>query len=100
MQIHSLNELIEYLEKHKDLLYYKFGVTRLGIFGSFVREAQTMSSDIDMIVEFERDRKDIHSFLQLKRYLEKELARKIDLGFEHSLKPAVQERVKEKIIYV
>jgi predicted nucleotidyltransferase len=53
-----------------------------------------------MVVEFEKSRKNIHSFLQLKRFLEKELSRKVDMGFEHSLKPIVRENIKEKIIYV
>jgi len=38
--------------------------------------------------------------MQLRRFLEKEIARKIDLGFEHSLKPAIREKVKGQIIYV
>jgi predicted nucleotidyltransferase len=72
----------------------------MGIFGSFVQKTQTISSDIDMVVEFESDRKNIHSFLQLKRFLEKELSRKVDIGFEHSLKPTVRESIKDRIIYV
>lgn len=100
MEISSISELIEYLQKHKDLLHERFGITRMGIFGSFAQESQTISSDIDMVVEFESSRKNIHSFLQLKRFLEKELSRKVDLGFEHSLKAPVRERIKDKIIYV
>ena len=100
MEISSRQEMVAYLKNNKRLFYEKFGVTRMGIFGSFVREEQTRSSDIDMVVEIEKDRKNIHSFLQLKRFLEKELARTIDLGFEHSLKPVVREKIKEQIIYV
>lgn len=98
--VDELDELVVYLKAVKDLLHERFGVTRMGIFGSFVRNDQTGSSDIDMIVEFERDKKNIHSFLQLKRFLEKELSRNVDLGFEHTLKPAVRENIKGKIIYV
>jgi hypothetical protein len=100
MEISSRQEMVAYLKNNKRLFYEKFGVTRMGIFGSFVREEQTCSSDIDMVVEIEKDRKNIHSFLQLKRFLEKELARTIDLGFEHSLKPVVREKIKGQIIYV
>jgi predicted nucleotidyltransferase len=57
-------------------------------------------SNIDIIVEIEKGRKSIHNFLQLKRFLEKELEKKIDLGFEHSLKPIVRDKIKEQIIYV
>lgn len=96
----SLKDIIKHLQRNKGYLYDRFGVTSIGIFGSFVRGEHTSSSDIDMVVEMEENRKNIHSFLQLKRYLEKETARKIDLGFEHSLKPIVKERIKEQIIYV
>lgn len=100
MEISSRQEIVAYLKNNKKFFYEKFGVTRMGIFGSFVRDEQTRSSDVDMVVEIEKDRKNIHSFLQLKRFLEKELARTIDLGFEHSLKPIVREKIKEQIIYV
>lgn len=96
----SLEEVIRHLKKNKEYLYEKFGVTRIGIFGSFTCGEETPDSDLDVVVEMERDKKNIHSFLQLKRYLERETARKIDLGFEHSLKPIVREKLKNQIIYV
>jgi len=34
------------------------------------------------------------------RFLESELSRKVDIGFEHTLKPIAREGIKEKIIYV
>ena len=100
MEISSIDQIVEYLKKNKGFLYDRFGVTRLGIFGSFVQGEQAASSDIDMIVDIEKARKNIHSFLQLKRYLEKELEKKIDLGFEHSLKPILRDKIKKQIIYV
>ena len=100
MEISSIEKIVEYLKNNKSFFYDKFGVTRMGIFGSFVRDEQTFSSDIDMVVEIEKSRKNIHSFLQLKRFLEKELAKKIDLGFEHSLKPVIRDKIKGQIIYV
>jgi predicted nucleotidyltransferase len=100
MEISTRQEIVAYLRNNKKLFYEKFGVTRMGIFGSFERDEQTRSSDIDMVIEMEKGRKNIHTFLQLKRFLEKEMARKIDLGFEHSLKPIVRDKIKGKIIYV
>lgn len=100
MEISSIEEIVAYLKSNKSFFYERFGVTRMGIFGSFTREEQTSSSDIDMVVEIERSRKNIHSFLQVKKFLEKELARKIDMGFEHSLKPIVRDKIKGQIIYV
>ena len=100
MEISSIDEIVAYMRDKKEFLYEKYGVIRIGIFGSFVQGGQTSTSDIDMVVEFEKSRKNIHSFLQLKRFLEKELSRVVDMGFEHSLKPVVRENIKEKIIYV
>ena len=100
MGISSIGEIVAYLKNNKRVFYDKFGVTRIGIFGSFVRDGHTPSSDIDMVVEIEGSRKNIHSFLQLKRFLENEMERRIDLGFEHSLKAIVREKIKEHIIYV
>jgi len=100
MEISSIQEIVAYLKNNKRFFYDKFGVTRLGIFGSFARDEQNRSSDIDMVVEIEKGRKNIHTFMQLKRFLEKELSRRIDLGFEHSLKPIVKEKIKGQIIYV
>lgn len=99
MEISSKEEIVAYLKDNKGFFYDKFGVTRIGIFGSFTRDEQTQSSDIDMVVEIEKSRKSIHSFLQLKRFLEKQLGRRIDLGFEHSLKPIIREKIKGQIIY-
>ncbi|MBC8433988.1 MAG: nucleotidyltransferase family protein, partial [Desulfobacterales bacterium] len=93
-------EIVEYLRTNKEVLRDNFGVTRLGIFGSFVRHSQRISSDIDLVVDFEKERKNIHAFLRLKRFLEKELSRNVDMGFEHSLKPVVRENIKESILYV
>jgi len=96
----SQNKIVAYLRSKKKFLYEKYGVTSMGIFGSFTKDRQTFTSDIDMVVDFEKSRKNIHSFLQLKRFLENELSRKVDMGFEHTLKPIAREGIKEKIIYV
>jgi len=100
MEISSIEDVVAYLKNNKRFFYERFGVTRMGIFGSFTRDEQTRLSDIDVVVEIEKGRKNIHSFMQLKRFLEKELSRRIDLGFEHSLKPIVKEKIKGQIIYV
>ena len=100
MEISSLGEIVSYLRDNKAFLHEKFGVTRIGVFGSFAQGGQTVRSDIDLLVEFEKSKKSIHTFLQLRRLLEKELSREVDLGIEHSLKPIVRENIKGKIIYV
>jgi len=100
MEISTTGELVKYLRGKKAFLREEFGVTRMGVFGSFAQDGQTPKSDIDLVVEIEKSKKNIHTFLQLRRLLESELSRKVDLGFERSMKPIVRERIKGKVIYV
>ena len=53
----SLEDTIAILKKHKDYLAEVYGVTRLGIFGSFVRGEQTSTSDIDVVIEMKKEKK-------------------------------------------
>ena len=92
-------EIIAYLSTHKGQLYDQFGVLRIGVFGSCAHGTLSHDSDVDMVVEFESASRNIHNFLSLKRFLENELGRKVDLGFEKSLKPAVKERIMGQIVY-
>lgn len=100
MGISSVEEVVAYLKKNRRYLHDRFGITSIGIFGSFVRGEQTPYSDIDMVIKMEKNKKNLHSFLSLKRFIEKEIERKVDIGFEYSLKPAIREKIKEQIIYV
>jgi len=100
MKVTTIDELLSILREKKQFYYESFGVTRMGVFGSFTQGTQTSISDIDMVVEMEKDKKSLHNFLQLKRALENEFQRSVDLGFEHTLKPVVKENLQGKITYV
>ena len=95
----AAEEILSYLRDNKDLLYEQFGVTRIGIFGSFARGDQTPGSDLDIVVDIEAGKKDLHTFLNLKRFLESKTARRIDLGLERSIKPAIKDKVLNQVIY-
>ena len=47
------NEILRVLRENKRKIK-KFGVKRIGIFGSFVRDKAGGKSDIDVVVEFEK----------------------------------------------
>ncbi len=93
-------EVLSYLKTHKSELYEKFGVIKIGLFGSFARDEQNENSDIDVAIEIEKERKSLKNFFGLKRELEEKLGKKVDLGVETALKPIVKERAQKEIIYV
>ena len=76
-----------------------YGVQRLGLFGSYVREKQSKRSDIDILVTFNRDI-DLFDFLDLREYLEGRLSIKVDLVMESALKPAIGKRILSEVEYV
>jgi predicted nucleotidyltransferase len=91
--------ILNYLKEHKKELQEKYGVTKIGLFGSYARGDITIDSDIDIAVEIESDNK-FRSFFELKYYLEKNLGGKIDLGIESSLKQEAKKYIAQEIIYV
>ena len=64
-----------------------FGVARLSVFGSFVREESNDDSDVDILVEFEPERETFDNFLDLAEFLEELFGRKVDLLTPESLNP-------------
>lgn len=89
--------IIEYLSKHKNEFFQKFGVTKLGLFGSYVRGDANNNSDIDILIELEDNLTNIHEKkLELKKNLEDFFHLKVDIAREKYLKPfSKQEILKE-----
>jgi predicted nucleotidyltransferase len=60
-------------------------VKSLGVFGSWTRNEQNESSDLDILVEFE-DTVSILEFLALESHLSELLGQKVDLVMKKALK--------------
>lgn len=87
--------ILDFLKIHRNEMVEEFGVTKIGLFGSYVRDEQKEDSDIDIAVEIESNNK-FRSFY----YLEDNLGRSVDLGIESTLKPIAKEAIIKDIIYV
>jgi len=77
----------------------KYGVKKIGLFGSFVRDEQNSSSDIDFLVVFEEGKKNFHNFIDLVYFLEDLLGRKIEVVTEESLSPYLGPRIVKEVEY-
>lgn len=103
------DEVIEGLRKHGDTLK-KYGVKRVGLFGSFVRGEQKRKSDIDLVVEFDtayfgKDFKGLFdAYMGLSSFLENLFGRKVDILTPVSIETIrikeVAEEIKKGLIYV
>ena len=95
----STKEIEEILKNHKTDLVKKYRVREIGVFGSCVRGEETKKSDIDILVEFE-EVPDLLTFIEMERYLEKLLMKKVDLVEKTSLKPRLKDYILNEVIYV
>jgi uncharacterized protein len=67
----------------------RFGVRRLALFGSVVRNEATPGSDVDVLVEFEPSMKTLDSFMGLAFLLDEVLGRRADVVTTESLSPYI-----------
>jgi predicted nucleotidyltransferase len=78
----------------------KLNSPSIGLFGSYVRSEVREDSDIDIAVELRPEHKSLRNFFGLRRYLEQELGRPVDLGIESTLKPQTRDEVAKEIIHI
>jgi uncharacterized protein len=94
--------LIEKLRRESNGLKADFGVTRIAVFGSFARNTQTSTSDVDVVVELDRPLG--FKFFDLVERLEKVLGKKIDVLTRDALKTMrvkeVARSIEESLLYV
>lgn len=78
----SKEEIIRFLRDNRDIIKERFGVDKIGLFGSYARGENTPDSDIDLFVELERHT--LHDYAGLLIYLENIFGKRIELVVKHN----------------
>ena len=99
MYLLSKQSIVTSIREH-DSNIRAFGVKRLGLFGSFARGEQSEDSDIDVLVEFEPDKKTFDNFMQLSFFLEDLLERRVELVTAESISPYIRPHIMSEVEYV
>ncbi len=90
------------LRQQRPYLAAKYGVWRIGLFGSFAHGTPNEDSDVDIVVEFAQPIG--LRFVELAEYLEQLLGRKVDIltpdGIQGIRVPGVADSIRESIVYV
>ncbi len=96
------DKAVELLQGKREYLHAEFGVSKIGVFGSVARDQADKSSDVDIVVEF--DRPIGFRFIELADYLENLLGCKADIltpaGIEAIRLQNVAKSIREDVIYV
>jgi len=95
----KVNELKRILQDHKATLKDEYNVIEIGLFGSYTKGNQKKSSDVDILVEFEKTI-DLFTFVHLKNHLSDLLGVNVDLVTKKALKPKIGERILSETVYI
>lgn len=90
-------EIMDLLKSHMKEIKTGFAVKRIGLFGSFARGEQKETSDIDILVEFEKPT--FRNFMDLSFYLEDLFGKKVDLVTVKGLHPRIRPYVEKEVIW-
>ena len=85
------------LKGHQNEIKRRFGVKRIGIFGSHARGEEKATSDVDVLVEFEVPSFD--NFMELAFFLEELFGREVDLVTTRGLSPHVAPFVEREVVW-
>jgi predicted nucleotidyltransferase len=76
----------------------RWGVHRIGVFGSWARGEQSPTSDLDLLVEFSESRKlSLLDIVELELTLCETLGLKVDLVERSALKPEIGRRILQQV---
>ena len=100
-QRRSRREILALLRSDEATLR-RYGVRRIGLFGSHASGRQSATSDVDLVVDFETPSFD--NFMGLTEHLERLLGKKVDVltpqGIAGIRVKEVADSIKRSIVYV
>ncbi len=91
--------ILAQLKKYKKEQSKRFGVIKMGVFGSVARGSANEDSDIDIVVEL--NKRNLLNRIGLKMSLEDFLGVPVDvISYREDLSPLLKKRIARDVIYV
>lgn len=97
--LHTKEDILKLLEENREQIK-DFGVSKLGLFGSYAKGEQNEDSDMDFYVEFEEGKKTFNNLINLAFYLEDNLGQKVDVLTDKSVSERLRNVMEKNIQYV
>lgn len=95
----TLEDIKNIIKKNLPFIKEKYGVSEVGIFGSFATGEEKEGSDVDILVEFDRSIT-LFGYADLKNFLEDQLHTRVDLVQKSGLKPIIRDSILSEAIYL
>ena len=95
----SLAELKRVLGVRQAYLAEEYGVSIIGVFGSYVRGEQTAVSDVDILIETgDPPGIDLFDLVRLQDYLTELLGVQADVAIKRNLRKRIGNRILEEVV--
>ncbi len=91
--------VIEILKNNEELIRRRYGVSKIGVFGSFTRGQARQDSDVDVIVYFKEEAENFDNYIELKYFLEEAFGRDVDLVTVDALRPQLKNEILNDVVY-
>ena len=95
----SAQDILRFLAQNKAELDRRFGVRRIGLYGSYASGTQRADSDVDLVVELREPKFDDLAGLHI--YIEQALGCKVDIRrLSKNIRTPFIQRIEEEALYV
>lgn len=94
------NTVVALLNRELPIIKERFGVKKIGLFGSHARDEAGSGSDIDLLVTFEDGKERFRPYMQCIYYLESVLGKPVEMISDHSLDPKIRPFVEKEVIWI
>jgi uncharacterized protein len=92
--------ILSTINSHKTDLN-QYGVSMIGLFGSYAREEQTKKSDIDLLIEFIPEQENFDNFMAICDYLAQLFKNeKVEIVTKNGLSPYIGPKILKEVLYV
>jgi hypothetical protein len=95
----SMERIRQILQSSLPTLKEEYQVRSLGLFGSYVRQEQSPTSDLDVLVSFSEP-PSLLQFIALETYLSDLLGIQVDLVMRDALKPHLGRQILQEVVSV
>lgn len=92
--------IITTLKSHKPE-FLKFGVDKIGLFGSYLRNEQSDDSDIDLLIDFEPEKENFDNYMAVYDMFENLFKNeKVEIVTKNGLSKYIGSKILKDVMYV
>ncbi len=88
----DLNQILSILRELHPYIRSEYNVSKIEIFGSYIRNKHNFTSDLDLLVTFSKI-PSLLKFIELENFLSDKIGIKVDLVMKDSIKPRLRSAI-------